>query len=384
MLAQAKQPLIVADYLYYPLGLQDEINKLIRMTNIPAMSYTSAKGIVDETLPSWSPDLPNTTDCSRNCDLLLLFGPLLSDTNTTRWTAIPPTNNVVSFCQDSVIVPNATKLRKGNVKGLTAANLDDKKLNRRYPLKGKKVLTDLVSTIEADPALQGHLQWPAVETNRSSIPARNIPTPSGPITQDDFWPSMSAYLKPEDTILLANGTPLIGGRALQLPSNCQVVASPIWNAIGSMLPAAQGIAAAKRDHQLPGRTILFEGDGSFQVTCQAVSDMIRYKLDVTIFIVNNAGYTYERWLNGMDAEYNDAPSWQYVDAPKFFGAQMDDPSYPVFSRRAETWEQLSEVLAEEKANDGKGLKIFDVVMDLKDVPHAAKPGLQRPSEALRI
>lgn len=153
MLAQAKRPLIVADYLSYPLGLQDEINKLIRMTNIPAMSYTSAKGIVDETLPSWSPDLPNTTDCSRDCDLLLLFGPLLSDTNTARWTAIPPTNNVVSFCQDSVIVPNATKLRKGNVKGLTAANLDDKKLDRRYPVKGKNVLTDLLATIEADPEL---------------------------------------------------------------------------------------------------------------------------------------------------------------------------------------------------------------------------------------
>lgn len=70
----------------------------------------------------------------------------------------------------------------------------------------------------------------------------------------------------------------------------QVIASGLWCSIGQMLPAAQGVAAAKQDLNIPGRTILFEGDGSFQVTCQALSDIIRYKLDVTIFIANNAGY----------------------------------------------------------------------------------------------
>lgn len=75
------------------------------------------------------------------------------------------------------------------------------------------------------------------------------------------------------------------------------------------LPAAQGVATAKRDLAIPGRTILFEGDGSFQVTCQSLSAIVRYQPNITIFLVNNGGYAYERWLNGMDAEYNDVAAW---------------------------------------------------------------------------
>lgn len=169
---------------------------------------------------------------------------------------------------------------------------------------------------------------------------------------------------------------------IRLQDGCQVFASPIWNAIGSMLPAAQGMALAKRDHSLPGRTILLEGDGSFQVTCQSISDIIRYKLDVTILLANNAGYTYERWLNGMHADYNHVPPWRYADAPKFFGAKDDDPSYPILAKRVETWGRLQEVFADEKFHDGKGLKIIDIVLDPEDMPEKAKPGLARASAAL--
>ncbi|KAK5166849.1 uncharacterized protein LTR77_007578 [Saxophila tyrrhenica] len=363
-LAQAARPLIIADALSYPFGLQAGVNELVRLTNIPAMSYTSGKGIIDELLPSWSPDMPNTTEYSRNCDMVLVFGPLPSDTNTSRWSAIPQTENVISFNLDSV-------------------ELSTMEGRSMVESSGREALAQLVATLRSDIELLKRVRNEAVENNKTIPQKRQPPSPAQSTTQDDFWPTMSTYLKPEDTLLFANGTPLIGGRALQLPESCQVVASPIWNAIGSMLPTAQGIAAAKRDHQLPGRTILFEGDGSFQVTCQSLSDIIRYHLDVTIFIVNNAGYTYERYLNGMQAEYNDVPAWRYVDAASFFGAKSNDPSYPVFTKRLETWGELLEVFADEKANDGKGLKIFDVVMDPQDVPEAAKAGLRRASEALK-
>jgi pyruvate decarboxylase len=76
-----------------------------------------------------------------------------------------------------------------------------------------------------------------------------------------------------------------------------------------MLPASLGAALAQKSRPLKqrGRTILFEGDGSFQVTAQEVSTIIRYKLDVTIFIVNNGGYAYERHIHGMEEDYNDIP-----------------------------------------------------------------------------
>jgi pyruvate decarboxylase len=316
--------------------------------------------------------LPNTTHYSRDCDLVIFVGPLLSDTNTARWSALPEAV-AIQIDMDKVWIPTMTKETRDAHPGLL-----DKSFS---PVRGEDVLNALLSRIEANPS---KYKRPLVKDNHLTPPKRASPIASQRITQDDFWPAMSAYVKPEDTLLLANGTPLIGGRAIKLQSGCQVVASSIWNAIGSMLPAAQGIAAAKRDHQLPGRTILFEGDGSFQVTCQALSDIIRYKLDVTIFIINNAGYTYERYLHGMNAEYNDVPAWRYVEMAKAFGARDDDPTYPIYSKRIETWGGVVEVLEDPKANDGKGLKIIDVVMDPKDVPEASKPGLQKASEALRL
>ena len=358
MLRTSQRPLIIADGLSYPLHLQSEINELISVTAIPSMSFMSGKGIINETLPSWSPALPNTTDYSRNADLVWIFGPLLSDTNTARWSAIPHFEDTVMFNLDSVELPG----------------------QKHHSLRSKALLQALISRLKETPITQ-----PDSSKGQNSIqtPGTQTPCPNDRIAQDALWPAMSSYIKAEDTMLLANGTPLIGGRDIRLQSGSQVIASGIWNAIGSLLPAAQGVAAAKRDHNLPGRTILLEGDGSFQVTCQSISDIIRYKLDITIFIANNAGYTYERWLNGMDAEYNDVPSWRYVEAARFFGAREDDPEYPLFMKRVETWSELQHILADERASDGKGLKIIDVVMDPKDVPEASKPGLLRASEALK-
>ncbi|KAK3705595.1 hypothetical protein LTR37_013203 [Vermiconidia calcicola] len=354
MLQKSQAPLLIADGMSYPFDFQSEINELVSLTNIPTMSFTSGKGLVDESSPSWSPALPNTTDYSREADLVMMFGPLL-----TRWTTIPNTGNTILFDQESVeLFGIVTELARS-----------------------KAVLRALIDKLKE---VKFGQRADVGETNFAQTPlGKAVPSASDSITQDSLWPTLSSFLKPEDTLLLANGTPLIGGRSLQLQPDSQVIASPIWNAIGSMLPGAQGIAAAKRDHGLPGRTILLEGDGSFQVTCQAVSDIMRYKLDVTIFIANNAGYTYERWLNGMDAEYNDVPSWRYVEAARFFGAKDNDPSYPILAKRVETWGQLQDVLADEKAGDGKGLKIIDVIMDPKDVPEASKPGLSRASAALR-
>eukprot|EP00983_Pelagomonas_calceolata_P034239 1072523-Pelagomonas_calceolata.AAC.1 len=42
------------------------------------------------------------------------------------------------------------------------------------------------------------------------------------------------------------------------------------------------------------RVISLIGDGSFQMTCQDVSTMLRYGLNPIIFLINNLSYTIER------------------------------------------------------------------------------------------
>lgn len=261
---RAERPLIIADGLSYPLDFVDEVNELIRMTNIPAQCFISGKGVVDESLPSWLGPLAGPTDYSRSTDLALMFGPLLSDTNTAAWSAVPDPDMSISFGLDTVTVAR------------------DSHSIRSKPLLGK-LLEGLRAESKAEKRVVKPSKPPSIRPS--------APSPHSQITQDALWARMSGWLRPYDTILLANGTPLIGGRDMPMPSPVQVIGSGIWTSIGSMLPCAQGVAAAKRDHHIPGRTVLFEGDGSFQVTCQTISDILRYKLDVTIFLANNAGYT---------------------------------------------------------------------------------------------
>lgn len=371
IMQKAKQPLVIADALCYPYDLQAEVDEIVRLIGFPTMSYMSGKGVVEEERDSFSLALPNTTEYSKNADLVMIFGPMLSDTNTARWSAIPKANTTLLFNLDSV------EILKTNVR---PEKRSESSMWR--DIRVKELLSALVEKVKNNTtSLKTSEQ--AYAANQPPTSNRSVPASGHQIKQDNLWPNMSTYMRENDTLLLANGTPLIGARGVKLQSSSHVIASGIWNAIGSLLPCAQGVAAAKRDHNLPGRTIIFEGDGSLQVTVQSISDIIRYKLDVTIVIANNAGYTYERWLNGMDAEYNDVPCWKYTEAARFFGADLNNPEYPVYCKRVESWGDLVEMLKEEKASDGKGLKILDVVLDPTDVPEASKAGLLRAAESLK-
>ena len=57
------------------------------------------------------------------------------------------------------------------------------------------------------------------------------------------------------------------------------------------------------------KVICMIGDGSFQVTAQEVSQMVRHKLPVLIFLFNNRGYT-------IEVEIHDGPLQQHSGQPE--------------------------------------------------------------------
>jgi len=58
------------------------------------------------------------------------------------------------------------------------------------------------------------------------------------------------------------------------------------------------------------RVIAAIGDGSFQLSAQEVSTMIRYELRPIIFLINNRGYTIEVEIH--DGPYNNIKNWDYA------------------------------------------------------------------------
>jgi pyruvate decarboxylase len=107
-------------------------------------------------------------------------------------------------------------------------------------------------------------------------------------------------------------------RSLPVPSRNQKLLdheTMQWGHIGWSVPAAFGYALGAPERQV----IVMIGDGSFQLTAQEVAQMIRLKLPVLIFLVNNHGYTIEVEIH--DGPYNNVKNWDYAGLIKVFNAE---------------------------------------------------------------
>lgn len=360
----AKQPFIIVDGFTNRFGISDEADELVRVTGFPTSTTPFGKGIINETYPNfhgiYAGDAGNQiyNPWAYGTDLVLRLGPLNSDVNTYGFSTIPDKHKAITFDRDFVEVAG-TKYTNVHIKSLLRRildRLDQKKLPRQEP-------------------------YPDLGIPSEELKALAPTQPEDVIDQLTFWRRISTFFRSGDIILTETGTPSLGGRDFVLPPHTRLINSSIWLSIGYMLGAAQGAALALREllaegKQSQGRAILFEGDGSLQMTAQAFSDIIRNRLDITIFVLNNDGYTIERWIHGMKAGYNDVQPWRYLEAPNYFGAPKDDPAYPVLTKRAENWGQLQEILAGQQLQEGKGLNIVEVMMTKEDAPDVLKKLVQ--------
>lgn len=370
------QPFIIIDGFTRAYGIASEADELVRVLGFPTSTTPFGKGTVNETYPNFHGVYAGVAGKQvympwvQSCDLVLRLGPLNSDVNTFGFTTIPDRARTITFHRDSVEIGNPSSPDQPTV----YANLHVKSLLRH-----------LLSKID-ETRLPKYNPYPYHLGNPRALLEALPPTdPNGIIDQDTFYQRISRIFQPHDIILTETGTLSVGSRDMILPPHTTLINSSLWLSIGYMLPAAVGAALAQRELQqsssvpASARTILFEGDGSLQMTVQAISDVLRNNVqNLTIFVLNNDGYTIERWIHGMKATYNDVPMWRYTDAPHFFGADLpinrrDGQTGGIFTATASTWGELEKILnGPHLARDSPGLKIIEVAMGREDAPETLK------------
>ncbi|XP_030480384.1 pyruvate decarboxylase 1 [Cannabis sativa] len=110
-----------------------------------------------------------------------------------------------------------------------------------------------------------------------------------------------------DTAVIAEtGDSWFNCQKLRLPQNCGYEFQMQYGSIGWSVGATLGYAQAAKDK----RVIACIGDGSFQVTAQDISTMIRCGQNTIIFLINNGGYTIEVEIH--DGPYNVIKNWDYT------------------------------------------------------------------------
>ncbi|KIY50256.1 pyruvate decarboxylase [Fistulina hepatica ATCC 64428] len=326
--------------------VRDELNEFVRAIGLPVYSTPQGKSVIDEDYERYggiyigSISQPEIRERVESAKLVLSVGALRSDYNTGNFTYGIPVARVVELHSDHTKIGHAV-----------------------YPKIGMKELI---------PKLTPRLLSISAAARRLPVAKFVAPVPDedGPVvSQAWFWPKMGTFFRPRDVIVAETGTASFGIVNIPFPRQSTYVSQILWGSIGYSVGATLGCLLAARDRGL-GRTLLFVGDGSMQLTVQELSSMIRWQhtlsQDTIIFLLNNDGYTIERFLHGRERRYNDILNWEWSSLLKTLGDPKEERTV---TYKAATKEELSALLEGPLATSHGGKIIMvEVIMDKYDAP----------------
>jgi pyruvate decarboxylase len=230
---------------------------------------------------------PGCAEVVDSADVVLAAGPLFTDYTTTGWTALPPDNRLIQADPDRVRVGGTT------FDGVYLSEFLEElaKIARRNPktlIEFQRTRTDPLAPVAADP--------------------------DAPLSRVEMCRQIQGVIDQNTTLLVETGDSWFNGFNTNLPDGARFEIEMQWGHIGWSVPATFGYAVKTRDR----RIVLMVGDGSFQLTAQEMCQMVRLKLPVLIFLINNRGYTIEVEIH--DGPYNNIKNWDYAGLMNVFNA----------------------------------------------------------------
>lgn len=184
------------------------------------------------------------------------------------------------------------------------------------------------------------------------------PDAAAPLDQARLWDAVAGFLRPGDVVLADQGTSFYGMGSRRLPNDVMFLGQPLWASIGYTLPALLGACLAA-----PNRHgVLLVGDGAGEMTATELSTLVRERIDATIVVVDNDGYTVERAIHGPDAPYNDIAHWDWGALLRALAPPDGAVSTSVVGDGA----TLAQALSESRARPG--ITLIQAVVPRMDVP----------------
>ncbi|MEC0370237.1 alpha-keto acid decarboxylase family protein [Paenibacillus chibensis] len=335
LLDRAQHAVILADVKTMRFHWEEYVRKLAETMNVPVVSTLFGKGSFDENHPLFigmyggAFGSPEVREKVETADVVIAVGLVWADTNTANFTAKLNPLQLIEIQPTQVKVASAEYLN----------------------VMAEDVLLALPKT--------GYRQ-------QASVPQFTHPydvimgNPEEPLTAATYYPRFQRMLKEGDIIIPETGTFFYGMSQVKLPRNVTYIAEGGWQSIGYATPSSYGacIAAPTR------RVLLFTGDGSLQLTAQEISSMLYYGCKPIIFILNNDGYTIEKYLNVKteNQTYNKVPNWSYTKLAEAFGGDA-------FTATVHTNQELDEAIIRAEAESGSRLCIIEMMAaDPMDAP----------------
>jgi len=237
---------------------------------------------------------PGCSELVESADAVLAAGPIFNDYTTVGWSAQPAVSKTIHVDPDRVHVAGVT--------------YNDVVLS--------EFLAALAETARKSPKNSATL----IEFRRTQVRTAQpaIAKADDPLTRVEMCRQIQDVIDRDTTLIVETGDSWFNGINMALPGGAEFEIEMQYGHIGWSVPATFGYALAA-----PGRRIvLMVGDGSFQLTAQEVCQMVRLKLPVIIFLINNRGYTIEVEIH--DGPYNNIKNWDYAGIMAVFNSTDGD------------------------------------------------------------
>ncbi|MBM0045872.1 alpha-keto acid decarboxylase family protein [Anaerococcus sp. mt242] len=328
----AKNPVVLIDEAVDRYDVADKVLELIERSQVPFAVLATAKAYYNESHPLYlgiyqgEESDKGVQEKVESSDFLISIEPVFMQANNGEFTSKLP--------EDAIII------------------------NADYTKVGEEIFEAVYVNDLVELGLQNITQREKIESVNKTKEKEYKFEADKLIMQEDFYAQIARYFKENDVVYGETGTASHGLTEIKIPDGVKLVRSQIWGSIGAMLPMQMGgmLASPEKRH------ILLIGDGSFQVSAQALSRMIYNKQNPIIFLIDNDGYTIERYIMGMKRDYNDIPKWDYSLLPQAFSKGQSNMK----TAEARTQGELEEILKTlDDVNEGI---IITVYMHQEDSP----------------
>jgi pyruvate decarboxylase len=261
-------------------------------------------------------------------DAVLCLGTIFNDYSTVGWTAMPSGPAVLTADMTSVQMAG----------------------HHFSQIHLRDFLSALARKVEKRDATM--IEYGRIRYERAPD---KVAKPDAELTRAEIVRQIRPLVTSEGTVFVETGDSWFNGMLLTLPGGARFESEMQWGHIGWSVPAVFGYALGA-PHR---RVIAMIGDGSFQLTAQEVAQMIRQKLPVIIFLINNRGYTIEVEIH--DGPYNNIKNWDYAGLIQVFNAEDGHGR----GLRAKNGRELAEAIKVALANR-EGPTLIECVIDRND------------------
>jgi indolepyruvate decarboxylase len=295
LLSAAQRPVILADVEIHRFQLQAELLTLAESTGMPIATTILGKSVISEEHPLFAGvyeggmGRPEVTELVESADCLLMLGCFLTDINLGIFTAkLDP-----SRCID--------------------ATSEDLRIHHHH-----------YRDVRLDDFLRGLIAKKLV-LKRTPVPKRSSPfaeamsaDPQSPVRSAHLFGRLNRMVEdhPDMTVIADIGDSLFGAADMEMHRHTEFLSPAYYTSMGFGVPAAVGASMA---NPVP-RVLVIVGDGAFQMTGMELSTIVRYGLNPIVVVLNNHGYTTERFL--LEGPFNDIHCWAYHRIPDVLGGGL--------------------------------------------------------------